>query len=97
MKIYMVIADNGWNYEEHRWWNVDAFVSKEAAQEYIRKLPSIIDEKDNRFDELDILSSHRELTDFEKREREELCEKWTRYWHFFDRGYFIIEEHEIRE
>lgn len=97
MKIYMVIADNGWAYEEHRWWNVDAFTSQEAAREYIQKLPSIIEEKENRIDELDELTDYREWTDLEEREHTALCEKWGRYWHFFDRGHFRIEECEIQE
>ena len=97
MKIYMVIADNGQPYEDHNWWNVDAFISEEAAREYVQKLPSIIEKKENRMDELDELCNSRVLTDLEKKERTTLFEQWDRYWHFFDYGYFRIEEYKIRE
>lgn len=97
MKIYMVIADNGWAYEEHRWWNVGAFTSEEAAREYIQKLPNIIEEKHHRIDELDELTDYREWTELEKKEHDDLCDTWGRYWHFFDYGHFGIEEYELRE
>lgn len=97
MKIYMVIADNGQAYEDHDWWNVDAFISEEAAREYIQKLPSIIEKNENRMDELDELDDSRELTVLEKKERATLYKQWGCYWHFFDYGYFRIEEYEIRE
>lgn len=97
MKIYMLIADNGWSYEEHRWWNVKAFTSEETAREYIQKLPSIIEENEKRIDELDMLLDVREWTDSEKKEHDELCDRWGCYWHFFDYGYFKIEEYELQE
>lgn len=97
MKIYMAIADNGQLYEDHAWWNIGAFASKEAAQEYIQELLSIIREKDNRLDELDELMNHREWTDSESKEYMTLIREWGRYWHFLDRGRFMIQEHEVRE
>lgn len=97
MKIYVVTADNGWAYEDHCWWNVAAFASKEAAKEYICKLPSLIGAADARIDELDEIMDNRELTDLEKKELKELKDKWGCYWHFFDHGFFEIEEYELQE
>lgn len=48
MKIYMVIADTGQAYEEHDWWNVAAFTSKEDASDYIMNLIEDIDAAERR-------------------------------------------------
>lgn len=96
MKIYMVNADNGLDYEYHAWWNVDAFTSEEAAQTYIAYLPEIIAANERRIDELEELRCKRELTESEANELSEIKPKWGIYWHFFDHGSFWIQEFEIR-
>jgi len=97
MKIYMVIADNNEKYpEDHAHWNVDAFSSKEAAEDYINKLPDLIKKGLDLIDRFDKIWCVRELTDEEREERSKLKEKWSDYWGFLKRGgYFHIKEYEV--
>ena len=96
MKIYMVIADNGQAYEEHDWWNVAAFTSEEAANEYIMNFIDEIDAAERREEELARLTDERALTPEEEEEYEEVNNLSSIYWHFFDHGKFRIEEYELR-
>ena len=96
MKIYILIAHNGWGYCDEWSWVVGAFYSEEAAKEYSHKLHSEIGNGEARIDELEELNYDRGLTDAEEKELKELHDKFDRYWHF-EKGSFHIEEHEIRE
>ena len=101
MKIYMVIARYHEDFEEHGNWNVAAFTSNEAAQEYVAELTNEIISKDRRFFELDSRrfvnrwSELPELTDEEKKELHSM-DNWL-YRQFFDNGWFEIEECELHE
>lgn len=96
-KIYMVTANNGLSYEDHAWWNVRAFTSKEAAKAYIKTFTEEIKAASSRLYELDVekYENGRELTNEEEEEYERLNELDTEYWHFFDHGGFSIEEYEL--
>ena len=97
-KIYMLIADNGRAYEEHRWWNVAAFSSREAATRYIDILTGEIDFAERRTYDLEELWYGRGYETLEERaEYEKLNDLACKYWHFFDHGRFRIEEFDVRE
>lgn len=96
MKIYILVAHNGWGYCDERSWNVGVFYSEEAAKEYSHKLVSEIGNGEARIDELEKLDYDQGLTDAEEKELKELHDKFDQYWHF-ENGSFHIEEHEIRE
>lgn len=97
-KIYMLIADNGQAYEEHRWWNVAAFTSREAATTYIDTLTAEIEFAERFTYDLEELWDERGYETLEERaEYEKLNDLACQYWHFFDHGEFRIEEFEVRE
>lgn len=98
-KIYMVIADNGQSYEDHSWWNVRAFASKEAAQAYIGTFTEEIKAAQKRLKELEVelYVNGRELTEDEMKEYERVNELDYLYWDFFDHGKFNIKEYKLFE
>lgn len=103
-KIYMVVADNGWSYENHSWWNVAAFTSKELAEQFIGKYTAEILAAIDREEELERLFDERGAETYEDWEKNEEYEEYERvhkiasdYWHFFDNGGFTIEECDLHE
>lgn len=106
-KIYMVVADNGWSYEDHAWWNVAAFTSKESAEQFIEKYTKEILEAIDRSEELENIFYERfeeAGRDWSGLENYEEYEEYQRvntiaadYWHFFDKGGFTVEEYDLHE
>ena len=98
MKVYLVIADNEQDYDLHRRWNVGIFASEKAAQKRVNEIFNEVNAAENRIDELEeLLYTTGERSAEETEEYERLMKISCRYWHFFDRGRFIIEEYEVFE
>ena len=97
-KIYIVVADNGWDYEEHDHWNVAAFTSKESASEFINNFTEEICAAECREEELENLFDERGSRTLEEEEEYERVHNLAcMYWHFFDKGEFIIREIDLHE
>lgn len=80
--IYLVNGQNDMNYEDYRWWNVQAFASKEDAERFI-----IEKEEEYQSDMMRILDLEDKwdegvITDEEKDEISHLDKKWQ----------FIVED-----
>ena len=97
-KIYIVVADNGQSYEEHRHWNVAAFASEESASAFIDNFTEEICAAERREEELEILFDERGFRTLEEEEEYERVHRLAcMYWHFFDDGEFIIREMDLHE
>lgn len=96
MKVYIVIADNGWSYEEHRWWNVGVFYTREGAERCIKHMPRLIEAGLSQIDAFEMLIDEVGTLTLEQEEKyTRLKKRWNPYWHFLDKGHFRIEEREL--
>lgn len=81
MKIYIVTGSRG-EYDDYHTFNVKAFFTEEAAQEWINKQPSIIDAlnelsslKDENWESANSLYSNEEMDDWSDA-------KWEKFYEF---------------
>lgn len=96
-KIFIVVADNGLENEEHERWNVAAFGSHESAWEFVEKFTREIHAAIARTEELEELFDKRGTTLEEEKEYARVNDLACEYWHFFDHGKFIITVIDFRE
>lgn len=91
MKVWVVIGDNGEEYECHYQWTDAVCATKEAAIRWISERKEMYYRDEKRDDELQMLRRERELT---KSEMEELLAIQERLWDIFD---FSNVTYKIRE
>lgn len=99
-KIYIVVADNGRDYEDHYWWNVASFTSIEMAQTFIETLTAELLASQRRLEELEIKTCDGyELTEDEEKEFERAQQLAEEYWDCYDNDKFrfLIEEKDLHE
>ena len=76
--IYLVNGQNDMMYEDFRWWNIQAFASKEDAERFIIEKNEEYNEDMKRFNELDDKGYKSDLTDEEYAEYRRIRDKWRR-------------------
>lgn len=75
--IYLVNGQNNMNYEDYRWWNVQAFDSKEDAERFIVEKNEEYLKDEERINELDDKwYEYGNISDEEKVELSALRKKW---------------------
>ena len=89
MKVYVVCADNGMDYEDYSHWIDSIHASEESAMNYIHTRKEEAERNTNRFNELYRLYLERGLTEAEDREAEYLS------CHEPDAVNYYIEEYEL--
>ena len=74
--IYLVNGQNDMSYEEYRWWNIQAFSSKEDAEQFIIEKQEEHHKDTTRLYELEDKWDENVITDEEKAECRSIAEKW---------------------
>lgn len=83
--IYLVIGQNDMDYEDYGWWNIQAFASKEDAEQFIVEKNEEYHRDMARKDELDDKwCEYGTISDEEKDEHRSIIEKWTNMVYHYD-------------
>ena len=96
--IYLVNGTNNESYEDFRWWNIQAFNSREDAERFIIEKTEEYRRDMTRRDELDDKGYESDLTDEEYAEYCSIRNKWMRIVDSTDPEYeWYIEEIQFQE
>lgn len=91
MRVYVVCADNGMDYDCYSHWIDSIHASLKSATNYIQARKEEVERSTNRFNELYRLSFERDLTEAEEQEAEYLS------CHEPDAVNYYIEEYDLKE
>ena len=97
--IYLVNGRNDMMYEDFRWWNVQAFASREDAERFIVEKNEEYLKDEARIDELDDKwFEYGNISDEEKVELSALRKKWSHItWHDGPEHEWYISEIQFQE
>ena len=96
--IYLVNGQNDMTYEDFRWWNIQAFASKEDAERFIIEKQEEYLRDEKRRCELDDKWYEGVITDEEKAEYSDIGKKWMRIvYHYDPKTEWYIEEIQFQD